>query len=141
MRNQAHHRLERTHMPAAAPTVALCTDDLLLRSRLGPLVSAAGAATVVVSTSEAAVSLLDSEPAPHALVVDLSAHRLSPLALIARFRERFPSAPIVAFGAHTDRETLGEATHLGCDAVLPRSRAVRELTQVLQDLLRRQANR
>lgn len=127
------------HMPAATLTVALVTDDLLLRSRLEPLVTAAGAGTIAVGTQEAVSSLFDSGAAPHALVVDLSAERLSPLSLIPRFRSRFPAAPIVAFGAHTDRETLGEATTLGCAAVLPRSRAVRELTQVLQELLGRDA--
>ena len=126
-------------MPSATLTVALVTDDLLLRSRLGPLVEATGVTALAVTTSEAATSLLDSEAALHALVVDLSAHRLAPLSLIPRFRERFPAAPIVAFGAHTDRETLGEAARLGCAAVLPRSRAVRELTQILQDALRRNA--
>ena len=124
-------------MAEAPPRVALVTDDLLLFSRLEPLIAAAGASVLAVRSQAAVQALWESAAPPRALVLDLAARHLTPLDAISRWRERFPSSPILAFGPHTDRETLEEATRRGCAAVLPRSRAVRDLTRELRHALGR----
>lgn len=115
--------------------VALVTDDLLLFTRLEPLIAAAGATVVHVRSQAAVTALFDTDAPPQAIVLDLSARHLTPLDAISQLRERFPAAPILAFGPHTDRETLDAAARRGCAIVLPRSRAVRDLTRELRGAL------
>ncbi len=124
-----------------APRVVLVCDDLLLRSRLEPLIAAAGARAEVGSGAAALLAAGAEGPAgtdaPSAFVVDLSLRRSPAAATISDLRARFPNTPIVAFGPHTDRASLAEAAALGCHAVLARSRAVRELPEILRELLAR----
>jgi len=139
-RSLGNHESAVPIMPEVPPTVALVTDDLLLFSRLEPLIADAGATVLPVRSRAAVATLLDGDTPLQALVLDLSAKHLVPLDAIHRLRVLFPSAPILAFGPHTDRETLEEAARRGCATVLPRSRAVRDLTQELLGVLRRPAS-
>ena len=122
-------------MDGSLPRVALLTDDLLLRSRLEGLIAAAGATVDAAGTPGAVADLLSGASPPQAVVLDLSAGNLRPLPTISQLRERYPEVPIVAFGPHTDREAMAEAARHGCASVLPRSRAVRELTNEVRRVL------
>lgn len=120
-----------------APRVVLLTGDLLLRPRLEALIQAAGATAETRSSREAVDGLLAAAEPPGAVVVDLSATSFSPAEAISALKTRFPATPVLAFGPHTDRAALADALARGSLEALPRSRAVRELTQILRDALAR----
>lgn len=117
------------------PRVILLSEDLLLRPRLEALIAAAGGIPETCSSPDGAARVLAAAEPPGAVVVDLSARGFSPREIISSLKARFPETPIVAFGPHTDREALSDAAARGCRKVLPRSRAVRELTQILREAL------
>lgn len=112
-------------IPPAALAVAVAkvlavVADLMLASRVEVLLRAAGHD----------VSLVDAPPdgvEADAIVCDLDVADPAAIAAFGR--------PTIGFYRHTDTETRERAEAAGIDVVVPRSRMVRELPELLQGLL------
>ena len=74
------------------------------------------------------------EAAPPLVILDLESVGGDPVSLIRAVKsdEGLKGARVVAFGRHTNAETLQAANDAGADQVMPRS----DFVQVLPDLLR-----
>lgn len=102
--------------------IAALVPDLFFASKVDATLSAAGHEVVPVASAEEA-----AEAGADAIVADLEA--VDP--------ERLPSAglPVLGFYPHTDVETRRRAERAGVDRVVPRSRAARELPELVAGLL------
>ena len=107
----------------------LVTNDLLFSSQ------AAGAATtaaVEIRVVGALDQLLDAEPRPALVLLDLSMPGLDPSADVPRVRAAMPGAAIVAYGPHVHEDRLQQARDAGCTEVLTRGQMHRDLDRVLR---------
>jgi DNA-binding NarL/FixJ family response regulator len=90
---------------------------------------------VLWADSPAQVSHLFELCRPRVVFVDLSAGELvRPDALMA-YKQMAPTTPFVAFGSHVDSASLAGAAAAGCDPVLPRSRFVSTLPELIRSYL------
>ena len=69
---------------------------------------------------------------PAVVVIDLKELNLDPIDAIARAKAA--RAAVLAFGPHTDAETLRAAGSAGADLAVPRSRFKAELGELLRSL-------
>jgi hypothetical protein len=103
--------------------VVAVVPDLMLASRVQETLRAAGHDVRVVP----AVAAIDAEAAPAVVVADLN--DVDPAEL--RKLER----PVLGFYSHVDVDTRKRAEAEGVDMVVPRSRLVREMPQLVDSLL------
>ncbi len=102
--------------------VVVIAPELLLGSRVSETLTAAGH-EVSLSPSVAEASLDDAD----LLIVDLE--REDPEAVVGL------GAPALGFYPHTDAELRKVSEAAGVDMVVPRSRLVREMPKLVEDLL------
>jgi hypothetical protein len=98
--------------------------DLMLASRVQEALRAAGH-DVRIAPSVAAVESEDSGPA--VVVADLN--EVDPAELLGL------GCPVLGFYSHVDVDTRRRAERQGVDLVVPRSRLVREMPQLVDSLL------
>jgi DNA-binding response OmpR family regulator len=99
--------------------------DLMLGSRIGEGLGAAGhEVTIAPSLDEASLEEAD------VLVADLEVG--NPDALVGL------GVPVLGYYSHVDAETRRLAEEAGVDRVVPRSRMVRELPELVESLLRKE---
>jgi len=123
-------------MSARGRVVVVC-DDLFFRVHLEARVRASGLEPVGVGTKKGLeAALAPSEPVspepplPRAGIVDLHLQSGEAIEIISRLAALRPGMPILAFGAHVERDTLDRARRAGAVA-LPRSRFVREFPALM----------
>lgn len=114
-----------------AKIVALVVSDLLFRSRIADALNAAGCQPMDADDPESLARALAASPA--AAVVDLHERNVDAKDAIARFRSA--GVPVLAFGRHTEPQTLRAARDAGAGRVVPRSQLVEELPALLDELL------
>ena len=102
--------------------VAVVVPDLLLGSKIVGMLSAAGH-EASLSPSLGAASLEEAE----LLVADLDAESAEALA--------GAGVPVLGYYSHVNVETRRQAEAAGVDLVVPRSKLVRELPQLVEGLL------
>jgi DNA-binding NarL/FixJ family response regulator len=111
--------------------ITLLTNDLMFQSRVSGAVRAAGKQLIVDrSVSKICERAVPSESVS-LIMIDLS---LQPLALgevVPTLRTAFPTAKILAFGAHVDVDRLEEAEQAGADMVLTRGQFDRDLSAIV----------
>lgn len=114
---------------SVAPSVALVGVDLMDRARIGEIVAAAGY-TLRLLRNPAAVAAATTGVAPALVLVDLT-HVAADDAI-----RSFSAAGlrVVAFGPHVDDVAMARAAALGAGEVLPRSRVIRRLPDLLPRL-------
>lgn len=112
--------------------VWIACEDLFFRINLEARVREAGMVPFSVSTPDALEKALDpSAPPPRAAAVDVHLPKDRAFELIRRISQARPGIPLLAFGAHTEKEMLARAQEAGA-AAMPRSRFVREFPAMLQ---------
>ena len=97
--------------------------DLFFASKVDAMLRSAGHEVIAVESSAVA----DAEGAD-ALVADLGS--------VAPEELTDASAPVLGFYRHTDVELRARAEAAGLDCVVPRSRAARELAELVAGLLK-----
>ncbi|RPI81402.1 MAG: hypothetical protein EHM42_10655 [Planctomycetaceae bacterium] len=111
--------------------ILLVTRDLLFESRV---TGAATALTVQVKTTGALVAArqIAAEPGCQCVLYDLSLGTAGLAEFVQELRASRP-VPVIAFGSHVATALLESARAAGCSEVMPRSRFV----TILPDLLAR----
>src|SRR5262249_25346028 len=119
---------------ATAPKspVVVAIGDLILGSRAREALKALGMDAAVASSAEDLSGRLDG--AASLLIVDLGEPRWNALAAIQRAKSR--GIPVLAFGRHTDVESLEAAGKAGADRVVPRSVFASSLPELIRELAR-----
>ena len=117
-----------TDYTATMQTVAILASDLMFQPRIEAGVASIGARPHVIATA------MDVGPSGASLlVVDLHERAADPLEAIAAARDA--GVRVLAFGRHTEPETLRGARAAGADLAVARSQLVEELPALLSKLL------
>lgn len=111
------------HAAGTGPVVRGFVPNLLDRSRLEPIVRAAGA-TLELADDPVGLAL-GGRPAAALVLVDLD--RLPDLGIFARLG----GVPTLGFGSHVERAALQAAREAGCGEVVARSALPRRLAAAL----------
>ena len=111
--------------PAPRHTVVLVR-DLMLSSRIA---ATARAADVPITLHRDPSQLASAPAAADRLIVDLNLPGAIDAA--ALWKQSSPSRHVTGFVSHVDADTIRRASELGIDQVLPRSRFVEVLPQLL----------
>ena len=104
----------------------------MLGSRTREALKQLGMEAALASSAEDLPSRLDGTAS--LLIVDLGEPGWNPIEAIHRARKR--GIPVLAFGRHTDLESLEAARKAGADRVVPRSVFAASLPQLIRDLAR-----
>jgi CheY-like chemotaxis protein len=113
----------------------LLSDDLIFTSRIVGTARELGFIMRAARSVEALEALVRQE-APSCLLLDLAFPGLPLLDLMQQLRALSPQMPrVVAYGPHVDAAGLRAAREAGCDPVLPRSKFVEDLPQLLPNWL------
>lgn len=111
-------------------TIAITVSNLIFQSRVRASALELGLDVAYADTPSTFDAAIERRPA--VVVVDLKELNLDPIDAIARAKGA--GAAVLAFGPHTDAETLRAARSAGAVAV-PRSRFKAELPELLRDLV------
>ncbi len=103
--------------------------DLLFRSKIDAAAGAASRDTVYASTLEVAAKRC-AELTPEIVVVDLGTAP-APGETVAAIRAAAPSAKLIGFASHVDRDTLKAAREAGFEMVLSRGEFAARLPELL----------
>lgn len=125
----------RTSSTPGAGRVVVLVEDLMMSSRALETLASLGLAATAVRSGDALEATLTEETA--LLVADLGAAALDPFGAIRRAKER--GIAVLAFGRHTDVESLAAATRAGADDVVPRSIFASQLPDLVRRLLAKRA--
>ena len=113
-------------------TLLLIADDLLMPSRIREGIKPLGYTLELATSLESAVA---RAPQCQAILINLTARRYDPLAIIRALKAQF-SIPILAFVGHVEREKQEAARTAGVDFVVANSSVSLHLETVLTRLLR-----
>lgn len=116
------------------PTGLLLSRDLIFTSKITGTARALGRQVLTAGTRDQAASMIE-QWRPRAVFVDLAAGDLVAPVHLAAYRHLAPDAMFIAFGSHVDRDGFEAAASAGCDLVMPRSRFVNELPDLVRQLL------
>ncbi|HXD87447.1 MAG TPA: hypothetical protein VN641_13205 [Urbifossiella sp.] len=117
-------------MSAPANVLMLC-DDLIFYSRVMGTARALGQTAAQFRSAKALAEAARQHP-PAIAILDLQHEGLDLPALLAELRQLASPPRVVGFGSHVEAETLRAARDAGCDQVLPRSKFVKELEEILK---------
>jgi CheY-like chemotaxis protein len=114
----------------------LLSDDMLFISRITGTARDHGLTVVPARNAELLQSLARQQQ-PACVLIDLANPGLQIDELIKDLRQLVSPMPrVVAYGSHVDTGTLRAAREAGCDLVLPRSKFVEELPNMLPTWMR-----
>ncbi len=116
----------------------LLSRDLIFTAKITGTAQVLGCRVETVGSSKRVLERLVAEPFG-VVFLDLSAGDLVAPGAIRQYREAAPHAALIAFGSHVDTESLKRAEEAGCDQVMPRSRFVSVLPELLREQLGGQA--
>jgi DNA-binding NarL/FixJ family response regulator len=112
-----------------ARVVALM-DDLFFQMKVAETAKHLGMELKVAGNADALTQLLETEPAPQLVIVDLQA-RSGAIAAIQRVRAGKNHVRVVGFLSHVQTELAAQARAAGCDEVMPRSSFTQNLAAIL----------
>jgi DNA-binding NarL/FixJ family response regulator len=121
-------------MPSAPLVGLLLSRDLIFTAKVSGTAEVLGCRVETVGSCQRVLQRLEVEP-PRVLLLDLSAGDLVAPEAIRQYREAASGAVFIAFGSHVDTESLKRAEEAGCDQVMPRSRFVSVLPELLRGLM------
>ena len=102
--------------------------DLMFSVRIGDLAKKAGKRAIFAGTYERMMAQAQNHPV--LVIVDLACVGAEPVRLIQDLKGM--GLTVIAFGAHVDAESLRGAKEAGADLVLPRSRFVERLPELIE---------
>jgi len=120
-------RDETTRNPTARPVIVLVR-DLMFSSRIAATARAAGA-PITLLRDPARLAAQPPSPGPGLLIVDLNLPGSIDAAI--QWKRAHPSREVVGFVSHVDTLTIAQARGSSIDRVLPRSRFVEILPELL----------
>lgn len=117
--------------PSSNKVGLLLSDDLIFTSRIIGTARALGFAFQPAHAADVLLRLAGQQ-SPACVLVDLSNPGMVIADLVGQLKETCTPCPrLVAYGSHVDTATLRAAREAGCDVVLPRSKFVEDLPQLL----------
>ncbi|MBI3758994.1 MAG: response regulator [Deltaproteobacteria bacterium] len=106
-------------------------NDMIFESRIAAVAAALGIELVIARDAAAALLRLDGVGG---VLLDLNLDGGTTSQLVGNLRSRRPGLAIVGFLSHVQKDLAREAAAVGVDPVLPRSRFVEDLPELLRRL-------
>lgn len=106
---------------------AVC--DLIFAAKIRGTADALGADLLVVRTADQLLVHLDDDT--RVVIVDLNLESDDPIDLVRQVKARQLQARLICYVSHVDAELASAAAQAGADDVLPRSRFVRALPELV----------
>jgi hypothetical protein len=112
-------------------TIAIAISNLIFQSRARAVALELGLDVAYADTPPTFAAALAQRPA--IVVIDLKELNFDPIDAVTR--SKVAGAAVLAFGPHTDAETLRAARAAGADLAVPRSRFKAELPELMRSLV------
>ncbi|MGH9505966.1 MAG: hypothetical protein ACRD13_03495 [Terriglobales bacterium] len=115
--------------------IVAAVEDLFFLAKIQETARQLGVHLTVAKTEDQILQLVQGEPAPTLIILDLNGSATKPLAVIAQLRKdpALKKTSLVGFLSHLQADLKVQAQEAGCDLVMPRS----AFSQNLPSLLRR----
>jgi len=112
--------------------VVAVLDDMFFSSKIKEAAKSTGANVEILKNTNGLIEALTSSP-PSLIIVDLNFKKLIPLEFIGELKSSadLKNVPTLGYLPHVERELKKEAIKAGYDFVMPRSRFVREIRDIL----------
>lgn len=120
--------------PVDSPVGLLLSRDLIFATKITGTAHELGR-RVLWADSPAKAAQMIEQSRPRVIFVDLSAGDLVRPDALLDYKRLAPAAPFVAFAPHIDTAAMASAAEAGCDPVLPRSRFVVRLPELIRAYL------
>ncbi len=114
------------------PPVLAVVTDLIFSSRIRAEARALGRNVHLINKLDSLSAAMAASPPPKLLLVDLNCPSPDPLAIIKSAAAGPPDCTIVCFYSHVQDDLAKNAVAAGADKVLPRSRFVQQLPEILR---------
>ena len=116
----------------AETRVVAVLDDMFFTSKIKEAAKSTGVNVIFLKKAGGLIEDLTNVP-PTLILVDLNSKKLTPLELIREIKSRpeLKNVPTLGYLSHVQGELKKEAIKAGFDVVMPRSRFVRELGDIL----------
>ena len=122
---------ERMTQPLSQRHAILLSADLLALSPFTFAAQSAGGTLAAAPTIEKLLAKA-SERRPSVALIDLTLPNLDIIQAVAALKSHEPPPRVIAFGPHVHEGKLEAARQAGCDAVISRGQAHRDLANLLQ---------
>lgn len=115
--------------------VIAVVDDMFFSSKIKAAAKSAGVKLDFVKNPNKFIEEVKAD-LPALIIFDLNSKRLRPLELIEELNsyQELKKTMTIGYLPHVEQELKKEASNLGFDVVMPRSRFVRELPSILKEL-------
>jgi len=115
--------------------VIAVVDDMFFASKIKTAAKSAGVKLDLIKNSNKFIEEIRTDP-PALIIFDLNSKKLKPLELIKELKscQELKKTMTLGYLPHVEEGLKSEASNLGFDIVMPRSRFVRELVSILENL-------
>ncbi|MGH9489866.1 MAG: response regulator, partial [Terriglobales bacterium] len=103
--------------------IVAAVEDLFFLAKIQETARQLGVHLTVAKTEDQILQLVQGEPAPTLIILDLNGSATKPLAVIAQLRKdpALKKTSLVGFLSHLQADLKVQAQEAGCDLVMPRS--------------------
>jgi len=112
--------------------VVAVLDDMFFTSKIREAAKSTGLNVEILKRIIGLIEGLRNDP-PTLIIVDLNFKKVEPMELIKDIKssDKLNSIPVIGYFSHVQTDLKKEASNAGYDFVIPRSRFVRELGDIL----------
>jgi len=112
--------------------VVAVLDDMFFTSKIREAAKSTGLNVEILKKISGLIEGLRNDP-PTLIIVDLNFKKVEPMELIKNIKssDKLNSIPVIGYFSHVQTDLKKEAFQAGYDIVMPRSRFVRELGDIL----------
>ncbi|MGB2693518.1 MAG: response regulator [Thermodesulfobacteriota bacterium] len=115
--------------------VVAVVDDIFFASKIKEAAKSTGVKLDFVKNSDGFIEDIKIDP-PTLIILDLNSKKLKPLELIQELKscQELKNISTLGYLPHVEEKLKKEAINSGADIVMPRSRFVRELVSILENI-------
>jgi PleD family two-component response regulator len=116
----------------AETRVVAVLNDMFFTSKIKEAAKSTGVNVEILKKISGLIEGLRNDP-PTLIIVDLNFRKVEPIELIKEIKssDKLNSIPVIGYFSHVQEDLKKEAIKAGFDVVMPRSRFVRELRDIL----------
>lgn len=115
--------------------VVAVVDDIFFASKIKEAAKSTGVKLDFLKNTDGFIEEISADP-PTLIIFDLNSKKLKPLELIQKLKscQELKNISTLGYLPHVEEELKKKAIRSGFDIVMPRSRFVRELVSILENL-------
>ena len=112
--------------------VVAVVDDMFFGSKIRETAKINGVIVDFITNAEDLIESILTDP-PRLIIFDLNSKKINPFEIIEKINTapNLETTTKLAYSSHVEKDLMNEANQTGFDIVMPRSRFVRELSEIL----------